>query len=100
MSREASEPYLVRVERDFFGATPEEALLRFEEAASEEDPAGLPEIVERLERADGLFVRYRVSYKISIFDDHPYGVYDAQALIGPSPKGFHILAAAPHPKRR
>jgi hypothetical protein len=77
-------PPLVAVKRRCTGDTIERAIYVFERDWSEEAVSNAV-VQERTERPDGLLVRYEVLWKVSVFDDHPYGTpYVSWALLVPA----------------
>ncbi len=76
-------PPLVAVKGSFSGETIERALYLFEAQCSEENVDGVA-VKERIERSDGLMVRYEVSWKHSVFDDQGYATYVSWALVAPA----------------
>jgi hypothetical protein len=80
----SAHPPLVPVTKRCTGDTIERAIYVFERDWSEENVSNVA-IQERIERPDGLLVRYEVQWKISVFDDHPYGQpYGSWALVQPT----------------
>ena len=82
----AAHPPLADVGRRVTGGSVEEALHRFEDAFSEENYQNLA-VQERIERADGVLVRYEVRWKYSVLDDATSGHHESWALLVPAEPG-------------
>ena len=76
-------PPLIAVKQHFAGETIERALYLFEAECSEENVDGVS-VQERIERSDGVLVRYDVSWKHSVFDEQGYDSYVSWALLAPA----------------
>lgn len=86
-------PKLVTVKRLYTGETIERALIRFEDACSEEAVEKVT-VLEHRARPDGTLVRYTVHWKPSIFDDYAYYTYEAWALLRPPERGAEVPSDA------
>ena len=82
----AARPALASVGRRITGGSVEEALHRFEDAFSDENYQNVA-VRERIERADGVLVRYEVRWKYSVFDDATSGHHESWALLVPAEPG-------------
>ena len=79
--------------RRITGASVEEALHRFEDAFSEENYQNLA-VLERVEQAGGVLVRYQVRWKYSVLDDSTSGSHESWALLVPADAGAGDPAGA------
>ena len=82
----AAHPPLAAVGRRVTGGSVEEALHRFEDAFSDENYQNVA-VRDRIERADGVLVRYEVRWKYSVLDDDTSGRHESWALLVPADPG-------------
>jgi hypothetical protein len=82
----AAHPPLASVGRRITGDSVEDTLHRFEDAFSEENYQSVT-VRERIERADGVLVRYEVRWKYSVLDDSTSGRHESWALLVPADPG-------------
>ena len=76
-------PPLTELKQRIAGDTIERALYLFESECSEENVDGVA-VQERIERSDGILVRYDVNWKHSVFDEQGYDRYVSWALLAPA----------------
>lgn len=96
------DPPLANVRDRYTGATPEEALARFEQACSDENFQNVA-VTQLAGRGEGLLARYEVRWKYSVLDDGPHAAHECWALLAaadpaagdPAGHRFRVAKASP-----